>query len=61
MLYALAPELFRVEELRLSVDVGAAENAGALTIDEHGSAVRVALGVDAPAALDLLARQLTSN
>ena len=55
MLYALAPELFRIEELRLSVDVGAVEDAGALTIDEDGSPVQVTLGVDAPAALDLLA------
>ena len=61
MIYALAPELFRIEELRLSVDVGAVEDAGALTIDEHGSLVQVTLGVDAPAALDLLAQQLTSN
>ncbi|QRM27562.1 nucleoside hydrolase [Microvirga sp. VF16] len=58
MLFALAPDLFRLEELRLSVDVGAAENAGALAIDENGSPVQVTLGVDAPAALDLLARQL---
>ena len=61
MLYALAPELFRIEELRLSVDVGAVEDAGALTIDEDGSPVQVTLGVDAPAALDLLAQQLTAN
>jgi len=59
MLFALAPHLFRIEELRLSVDVGSMEGAGALTVDEKGSPVQVALGVDAPAALDLLARQLT--
>jgi len=61
MLYALAPDLFRVEALRLAVDVGAAENAGALTIEENGSPVHVTLGVDALAALDLLARQLIAH
>ncbi|WP_201836740.1 nucleoside hydrolase [Microvirga zambiensis] len=61
MLYALAPELFRIEELRLSVDVGNAENAGALTVDANGFPVQVALGVDAPAVLDLLSRQLIAH
>ncbi|MFC1458528.1 nucleoside hydrolase [Microvirga arabica] len=60
MLYALAPELFRIEELRLSVDTGNGEAAGALTISPEGSLVQVALGVDGPAALDLLARHLTA-
>jgi inosine-uridine nucleoside N-ribohydrolase len=60
MLYALAPELFRVEELRLSVDTGDGEMAGALTITPEGSLVQVALGVDGPGALDLLARCLTA-
>jgi len=60
MLYALAPELFRIEELRLSVDTGGSDTAGTLTISPEGSAVQVALGVDGPAALDLLARHLTA-
>jgi inosine-uridine nucleoside N-ribohydrolase len=60
MLYALAPEIFRIEELRLSVDTGASDMAGALTISPAGSPVQVALGVDGPAALDLLARHLTA-
>jgi purine nucleosidase/pyrimidine-specific ribonucleoside hydrolase len=60
MLYALAPEFFRIEELRLSVDSGDGEMAGALTINPEGSLVQVALGVDGPGALDLLARCLTA-
>lgn len=60
MLYALAPELFRIEELRLSVDTGDSEMAGALTINRDSSPVQVALGVDGPGALDLLARCLTA-
>ncbi|MBB3019307.1 purine nucleosidase/pyrimidine-specific ribonucleoside hydrolase [Microvirga lupini] len=60
MLYALSPQLFRIEELRLSVDTGNGELAGALTISPEGTPVQVALGVDGPAALDLLARHLTT-
>ncbi|EIM28894.1 nucleoside hydrolase [Microvirga lotononidis] len=60
MLFALAPELFRLEDLRLSVSTGPAEEAGALTIGERGTPVQVATSVDGPAALDLLARTLTS-
>lgn len=58
MLYALSPELFQIEELRLSVDTGGVEMAGALTINPEGGPVQVALGVDGAAALDLLARRL---
>jgi inosine-uridine nucleoside N-ribohydrolase len=60
MLYALSPELFRIEELRLSVDTGGSDTAGALTISQEGSPVQVALGVDGPGALDLLARCLSA-
>jgi purine nucleosidase/pyrimidine-specific ribonucleoside hydrolase len=60
MLYALAPELFSIEEHRLSVDAGDGEMAGALTINPDGSPVQVALGVDGPGAIDLLARCLTT-
>jgi purine nucleosidase/pyrimidine-specific ribonucleoside hydrolase len=60
MLFALAPELFRLEDLRLSVNTGSAEEAGALTIDDGATPVQVALGVDGPAVLELLARKLTA-
>ncbi|WP_114945588.1 nucleoside hydrolase [Microvirga calopogonii] len=60
MLFALAPELFRLEDLRLSVSTGPSADAGALTVDESGTPVQVATGVDGPAALDLLARTLAS-
>jgi len=61
MLYALAPELFRIEQLRLRVDTESVEDAGALTISEEGASVQVALGVDGPAALSLLARCLIAR
>lgn len=60
MLFALAPELFRLEDLRLSVSTGSSEEAGALAIDEKGTPVQVTMGVDGPAVLDLLARKLTA-
>lgn len=60
MLFALAPELFRLEDLRLSVNTGSAEEAGALTVDDSGTPVQVALGVDGPAVLELLAGKLTA-
>jgi inosine-uridine nucleoside N-ribohydrolase len=60
MLFALSPALFRLEDLRLSVSTGPTEEAGALTIDERGTPVQVAMGVDGPAALDLLAARLTA-
>jgi purine nucleosidase/pyrimidine-specific ribonucleoside hydrolase len=60
MLLALEPELFRLEALRLSVNTGSMEEAGALTIDANGTLVQVAVGVDGPAVLDLLARKLTA-
>ncbi|HEV2564421.1 MAG TPA: nucleoside hydrolase [Microvirga sp.] len=60
MLFALAPELFRLEDLRLSVNTGSVEAAGALTIDDSRMPVQVALGVDGPAVLELLARKLTA-
>jgi len=60
MLFALAPELFRLETLRLSVNTGSSEEAGALSTDGNGKLVQVALGVDGPAALDLLAAKLSA-
>jgi purine nucleosidase/pyrimidine-specific ribonucleoside hydrolase len=61
MLYALDPNLFRVENLRLSVSTGSTEGAGALSIDEAGAVVQVAMGVDAPAVLGLLAGRLAAS
>ncbi|MBQ0823008.1 nucleoside hydrolase [Microvirga sp. HBU67558] len=60
MLFALAPELFRLEDLHLVVNTGSTEEAGALTVDGNGTPVQVAIGVDGPAVLDLLARTLTA-
>jgi purine nucleosidase/pyrimidine-specific ribonucleoside hydrolase len=60
MLFALAPELFRLEDLRLTVSTGSTEEAGALTIGEKGTLVQVALGVDGSAVLDLLSAKLTA-
>jgi purine nucleosidase/pyrimidine-specific ribonucleoside hydrolase len=58
MLYALAPELFRIEKLLLCVDTASVEDAGALTIGKEGALVQVVLSVDGLAALDLLASRL---
>ena len=60
MLFALAPELFRLETLRLIVNTGSSGEAGALSIDENGTPIQVALGVDGPAVLDLLAAKLSA-
>jgi purine nucleosidase/pyrimidine-specific ribonucleoside hydrolase len=57
MLYAAQPDLFGVETLRLAVDVQAGPDAGALLPGE-GDAVKVAMRVDADAALELLAKGL---
>jgi purine nucleosidase/pyrimidine-specific ribonucleoside hydrolase len=61
MLYALDPDLFRVENLRLSVSTGLTDEAGALSVDENGALVQVTMGVDAPAVLSLLARRLAAS
>jgi purine nucleosidase/pyrimidine-specific ribonucleoside hydrolase len=53
---ALHPDLFRTEEMRLSVDCGADEFAGAIVPGEH--ALRVAMDVEADGVLDLLAETL---
>ena len=57
MLLALRPDLFRCEELTLAVDCRL--EPGALEPAPEAPPVRVALGVDAPAALALLIRGLT--
>lgn len=56
MLLALAPELFCIETMSLSVDLKSETDAGALIVDgENAMPVKVALAVDAEAALALLA------
>jgi len=54
MLLATDPGLFRCETLRLRVDCMAPPDAGALIRDPAGHPVRVAMGVDGPAALAAL-------
>jgi purine nucleosidase/pyrimidine-specific ribonucleoside hydrolase len=58
-LLALRPDLFTTEAMRLSVNLDEGELAGALDPGEH--ALQVAMNVDAPAALDLLAEMLGSR
>lgn len=56
MLLALAPELFEIEMRRVSVDLSDGADAGALVEREGaGQPVSVAMRVDAPGALALLA------
>lgn len=62
MLAALAPELFGWDTLSLSVSTAPGEGAGALEVEEgRGCPIRVAMGVDAPAVLDLLYQRLTTT
>lgn len=62
MLHAVEPALFGMETLKLSVDTGDGPDAGALSVDEaSGIAVDVAMTVDAPGALRLLARRLADG
>lgn len=58
MLYALAPQLFDVERLALTIDTGSSRDAGALAVSKNGTPIDVALGVDGTAALNLLVRGL---
>lgn len=58
MLLAVAPELFGVDFMRLAVNLGDGADAGALTRRENGSPVNVAMRVDVPAVLKLLASGL---
>jgi len=59
MLLATDPGLFRCQTLSLTVDCSAPPDAGALVRDPAGSPVRVALGVEGPAALAVLLAGLT--
>ena len=56
MLLALEPALFTLDVHRLTVNLGDDADAGALTASASGSPVVVAMGIDAPGALALLAR-----
>jgi inosine-uridine nucleoside N-ribohydrolase len=60
MLFALAPELFQTENLRLSVSTAIGEEAGALAISEAGISVQVTMSVETSAVLNLLYKRLTS-
>jgi hypothetical protein len=55
MLLAARPELFSCEASALDVDTGAGADAGALTRRSSGATAEVAMGVEADAALALLA------
>ncbi len=57
ILRAIAPELFRAETMRLSVETGDTD-AGATMIDPDGGEVEVLLGVDAAQALALVTGRL---
>lgn len=54
MLMALDPSIFRIEKLKLDVDLGDEPDAGTLLVDSRGTTVDIAMGVDAPRALALL-------
>jgi hypothetical protein len=60
MLLAARPELFSCETIALSVDTGGGADAGALTRRSSGATAEVAMGVEAGAALALLADGLHS-
>lgn len=59
MLFAERPDLFGLERIVLSVDLGEAPDGGALLVDEEaGAPVDVAMTVDSARVLDLLAARL---
>src|SRR5699024_10359681 len=60
MLFSLSPELFHCEHLELSVSTARNEQAGELAIAPGSASVQVAMRVDAPAVLEILARRLTA-
>lgn len=55
MIHALRPDLFGTQRLSLQVDVGGGPDAGALTVASEGPEIDVAMTVDGPGALDVLA------
>ena len=54
MLVALDPSIFKIENMKLDIDLGDDPDAGRLLVDRRGKPVDVALGVDAERALALL-------
>ncbi|KRB01109.1 hypothetical protein ASD83_06160 [Devosia sp. Root685] len=54
MLVALDPSLFKIENMKLDIDLGDDPDAGRLLVDRRGKLVDVALGVDTERALALL-------
>lgn len=60
MLLALDESMFGCETLKLAVDTGTTRDAGALTLDENGSSVSVALKVESAAVLKLLYERLSA-
>lgn len=58
MLLAVAPEIFGIDAMTLSVDLSHDERAGALTRSDTGHKVNVAMRVNVPAVLELLASGL---
>lgn len=61
MLLALDESMFGSETLKLAVDTGMTRDAGALSVDESGSSVSVALKVDSAAVLKLLYERLSAQ
>lgn len=61
MLLALDENLFDCETLKLSVDTGTTRDAGALSVDDSGSPVSVALRVESAAVLKLLYDRLSAE
>jgi purine nucleosidase len=61
MLFTLDESLFGCETLKIAVDTGTTRDAGALTIDENGAAISVALKVDGEGALKLLFERLVAR
>ena len=54
MLVALDPSIFKIENMKLDIDLGDDPDAGRLLVDRRGKPVDVALGVDTEHALALL-------
>lgn len=54
MLAAIDPSIFKVESMKLDIDLGDDADAGRLLVDPRGKPVDVALGVDTERALALL-------
>ncbi|CAN7228744.1 nucleoside hydrolase [Devosia sp. LjRoot3] len=54
MLVALDPSIFKIENMKLDIDLGDDPDAGRLLVDRRGKPVDVALGVDTERALALL-------